>query len=97
MPVSLQKRLQRANIQEVCGPGTICSGNPGRFQQADEQAGRAPATGKAFRPAAKFQPGRNISHGVYNPAKEAVGNEPQHHTLDTTTLAVNTVVLIHSG
>lgn len=98
MPVSQQKWLQLASLPEVCGPGTVCSGNPGRFRQADdEQAGRAPATGKALRPAAKFQPGRNISRGVYNPAEEAVSSKPQHHTLDTTTLAVNTAVLIHSG
>lgn len=67
-----------------------------RSRQADEQAGRAPAAGKNLRPVAKFQPGGDISSGVYNPAKEAVGNQKLHHALNTTTLAMSTLVLIHS-
>lgn len=66
--------FQQASLPEACSPNSACCGRGGRSQQADEQAGRAPATGKNLRPAAKFQPGGNIA-GVYNPAQEAAGRE----------------------
>lgn len=89
--------LPMASFPEAHGPSSDCCGNGGRSQQADERAGPAPATGKNLRPAAKFQPGGNISSGVYNPAKEGVSNEKLHHTLNTTTLLMNTLLLINSG
>lgn len=84
------------SFREARGPCRDSCRNGDRSQQAD-RAGRASTNHKKnFRLAAKFQPGDNISPGVYNPAKK----EPVMkalHTLGTTTLLTNTMLLISSG
>lgn len=95
MPTSIMTSCSSASRKLVVPCRDSCR-NGDRSQQAD-RAGRASTNlKKNLRLAAKFQPGDNISPGVYNPAKE----EPimkALHTLDTTTLLTNTMLLISSG